>query len=184
MGEQRVVFGTVVESLFLRALKGRMTPALKERVRAEGIDLDRRLAPGYSIEVWARCVDAATELVYPTLKREDAQWRLGEESVRAFAETPLGRVAFGLLKFLNPMTALRRMEQNLRTGNNFVKTRCTELNPTSAELWLSDVHGQPWLTAGTISEGGKLSGAKNLRVEILSTDGTECTYRVSWDAER
>jgi len=181
MGQQRVVFRTVFEGLFVRALKGRVTPALKDRLRAEGVDLDRNLAPGYPVEVWARCVDATAAAVYPTLTREDAHWRLGEDFIRGFAESPLGRVAFTLLRLAGPMKAVARMEENFRSGSNFVKTRCTELSRTSVELWLSDVHGQPWLNAGIICEGGRHAGAKNVRVVVLSTDGTECTYQVSWD---
>ncbi len=170
------------ENLFLRALEGRVTPALKERLRKEGVDLDRRLAAGYPLEVWARCVDAAAELVYPTLGREAAQWRLGEDFIRGYAGTTLGRVAFGVLKLFGPMKSVARMEQNFRAGNNYVKTSFIELGPTSAELWLSDVHGQPWLNAGIICEGGRQVGAKNVRVEILQTTGSGCTFRVSWDA--
>ena len=182
MVEQRVVFRSVVESLFLRALKGRVTPALKERLRAEGLDLDGKLAAGYPAEMWARCVDAAAQLVYPTLLREDAHWRLGEDYIRGYAESTLGRALFTLAKLAGPMKAIARMEQNFRHGNNYVKTSFVQLSPTSVELWLSDVRGQPWFTGGVLIEGGRRVGAKNVRVEILQTIGRGCTYRVCWDA--
>jgi uncharacterized protein (TIGR02265 family) len=182
MGEQRVVFRMAFENLLLRALKGRVTPELKERLRAEGVDLDRKLAPGYPLEVWARCVNAAAGLVYPTLGRADAQWRLGEDFIRSYAESTLGRALFGVLKLFGPMKAVARMEQSFRSGNNFMKTSFVELGPTSAELWLSEVNERPWFNGGLLREGGRQIGAKNMRVEIIEMAGSGCRYRVSWDA--
>ncbi len=182
MADHRVVFRAVVESLFFRALKGRVTPALKDRLRREGIDLDQKLAAGYPAEVWSRCMDAAAELVYPELARKDAHWRLGEDLIRGYAESTLGRALFTLSKLAGPMRTIARMEGNFRHGNNYVKTSFVELSPTSAELWLSDVRGQPWVNGGILAEGGRRVGAKNIRVEILETTGSGCTYRVSWDA--
>ncbi len=182
MGEQRVIFRMAFENLFLRALKGRVTPELKERLRAERVDLDGKLAAGYPVEVWSRCLDATAELVYPELEREDAHWRLGEDLMRGYADSALGRVLFGLLKLGGPMKAVARMEQNFRSGNNYMKTSFVELGSTSAELWLSEVHERPWFNGGLLREGGRQIGAKNIRVEIIEMAGSGCRYRVSWDA--
>ena len=93
----------------------------------------------------------------------------------------MGRAVFGILKLIGPMKGLQRMERNFRSGNNYVSTRFTQLGPTAAEVWVSDVHEHPGFDAGIILGGGKLLGAKNFAVAIAAVEGGSCTYRVSWD---
>jgi uncharacterized protein (TIGR02265 family) len=178
----RLVYATGVEGLFLRALKDRLTPELKAKIRAEGVDLEKKLALGYPLDVWIRCVDAAAQVLYPTLTLEEAHWTLGADFIRGYAETMIGRAMFGVLRLLGPMKAIAQLERSFRTGNNYVRTSFIELSPTSAEVWIAGVEGQPWFNAGIMLEGGRRIGAKNLRVEILHCAGDEATYRVSWDA--
>lgn len=167
--------------MFLRALRDRLTPELKAKLRSEGVDLDKKLAPGYPVDVWVRCVDHASQSLYPSLKFADAQWKLGEDFVRGYAETTIGHAMFGVLKLLGPMRAVARLERSFHSGNNYVRTSFTELSPTSAQVWMAGVEGRPWFNAGIMLEGGRQMQTKNLHVEILECVGDEATYRVSWE---
>ena len=178
----RLIFASSFEGLFLRALSDRLTPELKAKLRSEGVDLDKKLALGYTLDVWVRCVDDAAAALYPTLPIPDAHWKLGEDFIRGYAETTIGHAMFGVLKLLGPMRALARLERSFHSGNNYVRTSFTELSPTSAQVWMAGVDGRPWFNAGILLEGGRRMGMKNVRVEILQCIGDEATYGVSWEA--
>jgi uncharacterized protein (TIGR02265 family) len=177
----KIVFAGTFEGFF-RSLRDRLTPELKAKLRAEGLDLDKKLAPGYPFEVWVRVVDVVAEGLYSGLSQAEAHWKLGEDFLRGFAETVIGRAMFGVLRLLGPMKAFARMERNWRSGSNYVETKFTALNPTCAEVWMTGVDGRPWFNAGIILEGGRQIGVKNLRVEIVRCVADEATYRVTWDA--
>src|SRR5512145_3020631 len=108
----RLIFSSSFEGMFLRALRDRLTPELKAKLRDEGVDLDKKLAPGYPLDVWMRCVDHAAQALYPSLKFGDAHWKLGEDFVRGYAETTIGHAMFAVLKLLGPMRAVARLERS------------------------------------------------------------------------
>ena len=87
---------------------------------------------------------------------------------------------FGVLKVIGPKKALARMERNFRSGNNYLRTRFTELGPREVELWFSHLHGQPGFSGGIIRAGGQLIGAKDLRVEVVRVEGDAGVFRVTW----
>jgi len=178
---EHVVFGQTFEGLYKNALRGRLSPTIKEQLRGIGLDVDRPFLAGYPIDIWKRGIEILAPALYPELGFEEATWRLGEDFINGYAHTAMGRAMFGVLKLIGPMNGLKRMERNLRSGNNFVSTRFTQLGPTAAELWWSEVHGLPGFTGGFVLGGGKLVGAKNFAVQIAATEGGSCTYRVSWD---
>ena len=182
MSTPQVVFGQTVEGFFKRALRGRMTPELKQELRALGIAADGPFLAAYSIDVWMKGVRLTAATLYPELTFEQAAWRLGEDFVNGFAETTIGRAVFALLRLMGPMKALARIERNFRTGNNYITARFTQLGPTSAEIRLNEVHGEPWFNAGILKGGGKLVGAKDMVVEYTLPEGGGCTYRCRWDA--
>ncbi len=49
-----LVYDVTVEAMFSRALKGRLSPRLKTRVKEEGIDLDVHHSPGRRVRAHVR----------------------------------------------------------------------------------------------------------------------------------
>ena len=100
--------------------------------------------------------------------------------MEGFRETMLGRAVLSLLRVLGPRRALGRATQNFRSSNNYTETRLTELGPRHFELWLNEVGSLPTFSAGLIHGGLKVSGARDIRIDLAGYDGHACTYHIQW----
>lgn len=181
MTERRLNFAVFYEGLFLRALAQELTPRLKERARAVGLDLDRTLEPAYDAEKFGALVELAREEVYPGLPREKGLRELGRRFLRGYVDTGLGKAMALMMRAIGPMKTLARMERNFRTGTNYVETRFTELGKTHAQLWINEVHGVAGFFAGVLLAGAEVVGAENTEVKVVTTEGPSATFDVSWD---
>ncbi|MFY0529593.1 DUF2378 family protein [Archangium gephyra] len=101
-----LVYDATVEAMFSRALKGRLSPRLKARVKEAGIELDAKLKPAYPREVWLRTMRLVVADLYPGVPEERAWFELGERMVDSFSETMMGPAIVGVLKLLGPKRAL------------------------------------------------------------------------------
>jgi uncharacterized protein (TIGR02265 family) len=100
--------------------------------------------------------------------------------MEGFRETMLGRAVLSLLRVLGPRRALGRASQSFRSSNNYTETRLTEKGPRHFELWLNEVGSLPTFSAGLIHGGLKVSGARDIRVDLSGYDGHACTYLIQW----
>ncbi len=174
-------YATVVESVFLKGLGPLMTPALKQVVRDEGIDLDK-LLPAYPVVTVVRAARVVLPALYPGLPADQALRAFGAASMRGYNETLIGRAAVQLLKLLGTRRALERLHVSMSSGNNYLKTGFTALTANSAELTLSDVSTIPSFYQGIFEQGGQMIGAKNFKVKVLPVTGAGGRYHVEWDA--
>lgn len=177
---ERLWYSQVVEAIFVKGLGPKLTPEVRARVKAHGIDLDK-LLPGYPVEQVLKAARDVLPQVLPGLSDEAAWLELGASSMRGYNETLLGRAAVGVLKLIGVRRALERLHTSMRSGNNFLETRFTPLSATSAELHLSDVSGVPGFYQGLLEEGGRLVGAKNLTVRSAVAVGQGHTFVVEWE---
>ncbi len=175
-----VVFEQTIEGLFVRGLHGKMPARCRERLRAAGLNLDRRLLPAYSFDTWMVCLGIAGEEVFPGSAVDLAQFQLGELMIDGYKETFLGRAVLGMIRVLGPRRTLLRATHNFRSGNNYTESRLVERSPTDVELWMNEVGPFPTFTAGIVHAAIRAAGADRLKVEVLSHDGHACTYRVAW----
>lgn len=175
---EQVVFEQTMEGL-LRALRPRMTPGCKTRLKAAGLDIDATLLPAYSFDVWMKCLVASAEATWPDQSRDVALFRLGEAFIEGYRETFLGRAVLGLIRVLGPRRALHRATRNFRSGNNYTDTKITELSPTHLELWMNEVGPWPTFTQGLVEAALRASGVVP-KVEIKNHDGHACTYLCTW----
>jgi uncharacterized protein (TIGR02265 family) len=134
-----VVFDHTVEGLFLIALKGRLSSVATARLRAEGMDLSNKLLPAYPFATWKRCLEIAVMDLYGKLPRPEGYRRLGHDAVNGMCKTVLGRAMLGVTRLLGPLRALRRLDHNLHSADNYVRARLTELSPTWCEVGISEV---------------------------------------------
>lgn len=177
---ERIVFEHTVEAFFSRSLGARVTPELKRQLREEGLDLDRKLLPGYPQEVWTRLLRLAARSVHPDLSEEDGLALLGERLIDGYQETVVGRALFGALRLLGPQRVLERTQKNFRTGNNYTEVRTTLLRAGEMELWMNELDLARHFTRGTVLAGLRASGARNPGVNVLRFDREGTTYRVTW----
>ncbi len=175
----KLVFEQTIEGLFVRGLGARMTPKLKDRLRAEGLDLDYTLHPAYSFEKWCRFVAIANEELHGGALESGYQ-TLGERVVDGFRESFLGRAVFGVLKTIGPKRALYRLKQSFRAGNNYSEGTVTEVGTNQFEVWMNECGDIRHLTSGILLAGVRAAGAKDPRVTVKSFDADGVTYSVSW----
>ncbi len=175
-----LVYDATVEAMFSRALKGRLSPRLKTRVKEEGIDLDAKLKPSYPREVWLRTMRLVVADLYPGVPEQRAWFELGERMVDSFGETLMGPAIVGILKLLGPKRALGRMSQTFQHANNYMQSSLEELGPGRFRLWVNEVGISPHFIAGTVSATLRTSGATAPQVEIAEFDGHQCTYVISF----
>ncbi len=177
---ERLIFSHTVEGLYTRGLQGRVTPALKEQLRKEGLDLDKPLLPAYPLETWARCVRLTATALHPGEPEELALRKVGERTIEGYLETPMGRAMFGVLKLLGPQRTLGRMQKNFRSANNYTEVRLTEVGPTEADLWLNEPGLMRYFMQGVLLAGIRGAGAPDVEVALRQFDDAAVTYRVSW----
>lgn len=180
MAENRLDFAQTWEGLFSRALEGKVTPRLKERLRSEGLNLDAPLEPGYPAEKWPRYVGITLEELYPNVPRERAANQLGRVFFEGYQRTLMGKALAVLMRAIGPSRTLSRMGRSFQTGNNYTQTRTEVLGPGDVKLWFNEVHGLPWFFAGVIESGAEIVSARNCTVEVMDTDGHACTLRIRW----
>jgi uncharacterized protein (TIGR02265 family) len=176
-------FRSSVEGLFVQALGPRMTPRLKERLKAEGLDLDAPLAPAYPRRVFSRCCQAAVEELYPGLPRQEGLHRLGRDLVDGYTRTAIGRALAKLLGVFGIERALGQLTRVFRSGDNYTESRMTRVGERRAEVWVSQVNGQAEFTVGALERGLELVGARGLSVRVARLEGEGCVIGVEWGGE-
>jgi len=175
---QQVVFEQTMEGL-LRAIRPRMTPACKTRLKAAGLDIDAQLLPAYPFDVWMKCLLASAEETWPHEPRDRALFKVGEAFIEGYRETFLGRAVLGLIRVLGPRRAIHRATRNFRSGNNYTDAKITELSESCLELWMNEVGPYPTFTQGLVEAALRAAGVSP-KVEIKDHDGHACTYRCTW----
>ena len=178
---QRVVFKQVVEALLTHALRGRVTPRLRERLHRAGLDVDRPLLPAYPVTQWVACLDIIAEEAYPHLPREAAFRRMAADHVEGYGHTLVGRALFGVLRVLGPRRTLRRMSENLRSSDNYTRVRVEEL---AGGAWALHFNSRPPVPgyAEAIIEGLlRVAGARNVRAERAEEREDALVLRVTWE---
>ncbi len=177
----RYVFGVAIESLFLRALDGRVDVACRAKLREAGIDLDEPVLAAYPAEVFHRGVAIAAQAVHPSAPPDQAQFEIGRAHIDGFVTSYPGRMMLALARQLEPRTILEYTATFIRLGNNFTESRCRALGDGQTELWMNHVYGVPHWYRGIIHRGLELAGVRGLEVRHAGGDEA-ATYVVSWQA--
>jgi len=177
---ERLWFAHTVEAMFVRAFGVRLTPALRARVASRGIDLDR-LKPAYPVDEVVAALKNIVPDVFGRVPEAEAMHQLGVSFMQGYVETLVGKAMVQMMKLIGARRTLERMQKNFRTGGNYVETRFKALGPTQVELWINDVSDIPDWYRGVIEEGGRMVGAKNLRVTQRHDAGQAWFLDVTWD---
>jgi uncharacterized protein (TIGR02265 family) len=175
-----VVFDSVIATLV--RLAEPLEPSVRAKLEAAGLPLKGKLQPAYPASSWALWLRMLSEILHPGIEAVEAQRRIGKASVAYFMEGPLAKALFATLRLLGPKRALMRLTRNMRTANNYTEARVTELGPGRYEVWFNEVDGVPGFYIGLLETALGALGARQLRVEVKSVEGSACTYHVSWAA--
>ncbi|MCP3144635.1 DUF2378 family protein [Pyxidicoccus xibeiensis] len=181
MSDERVIFGNTVDSLYGRTLDGDLTPELKARLKALGLDLDAPLQAAYPHAVWVRCLDETGRTLHPDVPLDEARRRLARRMIEGYAQTLMGASVLAMARVLGTMRSLGRMTHNFRSGNNFTETRLEVVSPNAADLWFNEPEATEGFVEGVLEEGLQRIGVKGLVITRTRQGPDSCTYRVQWD---
>jgi uncharacterized protein (TIGR02265 family) len=181
--QEELDFQTAYEGL-LKALGPRMTPRLQARLKEQGVDLSVPLAPAYPRLVFSRCCALCAEELYPRLPPEEGLRQVGHDFVAGYVETLVGGALMRLMGVLGVQRALAQLTRTFRSGDNYTDTRMTPTGERQAEVWLSQVNGQPTFAQGILERGLLAIGARAPRVRVLRREGEGCVYQVEWGVEQ
>ncbi len=181
MTEQRIVFDHTFDGLFHKALKGRVTPKMKERLLVEAhLNLDR-LLPGYTTDDWARAVQITAEELFPKLEVEDAYTEIGKLVITGYFETLIGKALAAMVRVLGPERTLRRLERSMRGANSYTTVNVTPVGPGKFTVVVNEPGTTRYVLRGILLGGIGAAGAKNLKVEMTKVEGDLSTCEVTWD---
>jgi hypothetical protein len=69
----------------------------------------------------------------------------------------------------------------LRSADNYVESRITELSPGACEVWLNEVMGQPAYYQGVLEACIALAGGQRVRTRVVAREGTGARLHVEWE---
>jgi uncharacterized protein (TIGR02265 family) len=179
MAEAHVVYQSVFEGLLTHTVGKRMTPALREKLKAIGMDPEQ-LKPTYPKDLWQKVIDAICAGLYPSMKREDAMFKLGTEMVEGYRATLLGKVQMQMVKMLGPRRTMERAGPQFRAGNNFSEVRLTKKSDSEYEMWMNEVAESAPFTRGSLVGLLKMAGAKDVKVDVKPDVNPAATFHIRW----
>jgi len=177
---ERLVFSSVVEGLLKHGLGSEVSPALRQRLKAEGIDLDRPLLPAYPVKAWERCLRHIVDSAYPHLASEQGFRRLGKQMADGYAQTLIGRALYAVMRLIGPNRTLKRMAQNLGSSDNYTNVTLVELEPTVFDMRLNSRMEVRGYAEGLFAAMLEIAGARQVSVEESARTAEETAYRIRW----
>jgi len=187
-----VVFGTSIEALVERALRGRMTPQASSGIQALGIDL-RKLRVAYDYPTWVKLQQLLVDLFYPSLPRDQAMRQLGQDYMKGLEQTLVGKAIFAMSRLSGTRKMLERMTRNVRSANNYMESELEQQPDGTYRLHYRVVPAllpamqllpmpSPYYFQGILQAALGAAGAREVRVELEKIEEAQrrCTYRVAY----
>lgn len=131
---QPAFFAPAFEALYLRGLGDEVTPALRQRLAALGLDLSQPLHAAYTFDTWLRCLECTADALHPDVERAEGIARLGLAFLRGFQGTLIGKAIFQMSRLIGVERTLLRMDRNARTTNNLYRSTSEAVSPGHVRL--------------------------------------------------
>ncbi len=182
MSEPRLVFAQTVEGLFQKGLGESVTPTLRAKLKAAGLDLNAKLLPAYPHAQWTCFVVLAAEVLYPQLEQHSALNRLGEVLTQGFFQGTVGKALSAVVRLLGPRRTLLRTRHSFRSGNNYAEATVTQLAECHFEMWMNETGPTVYLCQGVVLTGLRTSGALLPEVAVSRHDPQGVTFEIRWSS--
>jgi uncharacterized protein (TIGR02265 family) len=179
---ERRVLDTVFDGLLRNALKKELTPALKQRIVALGIDIDGKLKPLYPHTVWVEMLQVIAHELMPTLSKERAFRELGGKAALGYFDTLIGIALKQVLRVIGVRRSLGRMAQNFSAANNYTRAEAVDVGPGQVKLWLNELTDTRHNLAGVMETGLTAATGKQVKVTVAEHDDHGTIYDVQWEA--
>lgn len=173
------VYDHTVDALFFKALAGRISPPMKEKLKALHIDIDGRPKNVLQTE-WAQALRLAADELF-TGPLDERYHALGRTVLQRFEDTLMGKAIIAVMRMMGPARALKRIEGNLRGGNNFIRATLEQRGEREFVSDVNECNGNPHYIAGVIDAALRVAGAKEVSVKVLHFDGHAAKYAITWN---
>ncbi len=177
-GAEWFVYEHTVEALFFKALRPRISAELKQKLKPLHIDLDDKPRNVPQPE-WVQALRLAADELF-TGPLDERYRSLGRAVLQRFEETLMGKAIIGVMRVMGPARALKRIETNLRGGNNFIRASLEQLGPREFFSAVNECNGNPHYIAGVIDAALHIAGAKEVSVKVMEFDGHAAKYAITW----
>ncbi|GMT96104.1 hypothetical protein KH5H1_02230 [Corallococcus caeni] len=177
--EEEIVYRHTVEGLF-RSIGDRLTPELRAKLSAVGLDLDSQSPRNTSRTVFADALRVTVVHLYPELDASEGYRRLGVGIIQGLEQTVLGKSLVSMWPIFGPERVVVRIQESFATVNNYMHSELLTQGPGHHIIRVNECNGNPGYLRGIIEAGLSRAGAKNLRVEPFDFDGHACSYRIRW----
>lgn len=178
--KEPVVYDAAVEGLYLRGLRERLTPALKNKLRGVGLELEPKVRPSYPRSIWVEGIKLLSNDLYPGLPPTDAQRKLGELAINGIQHTLMGKPIIAMARMLGPRRAMFRLTQAFGSLNNFMKADVTELGPTHFHVAINDCYGMPSYLEGGLNAVLHLCHKGQFKVVPVEANPPGALFDVTW----
>jgi uncharacterized protein (TIGR02265 family) len=180
---ERLIFPIPIEGLWVRALSRDLTPALRERLCAEGLDLEAPLAPAYPLERFETWLHLTAAGLRPDLPESEGVRWLGRRFLEGYQQTLVGKATSATLKLLGVRRSVDRLTRTFATGDNFMSAEGFDEAPGVVRVEVGPIGRQAHYVHGLLEGGLSMVGAREGSVEYTGTGAEErAVYRMSWRA--
>ena len=176
--DDRIWFEQGVDGLFNIALQRNRTPSLIGELRKVGIDLERKLDPGYPAAVWEQAVKVAAREIFPGEGEALATYRIGECFVDGYQNTGMGKALYLLLRTLGARRTLPKLGRNMRHVNNYMQATVTEPIDGCFRVTLNGVGTIPHFYKALLDASWRLLGAARPSAKTFDLVGGDLTLYV------
>ncbi len=158
--------GKMFEGVFSRVLADDLSPALKDELKAVGLDLTAPLLPSYAREVWHRAIDTTARALYPAEAPPEQLRRLGTHLVDALQSRGIIKgPVLAMARFAGPRRTLKQALEFL--DRSPVQLTVVEKSKTEFEV-TADTTEQPEFLVGLLTATITLLGGKSAEVQARS----------------
>lgn len=166
MTAERLIFGNSVQGM-LGAL-GEITPEVKAQLIELGVNPDK-LLPAFSVPVYSQLLDFIGAQRFPRLEGNERDRALGQEFIRGFGRTFVGKATMALGSVLGPM----------RTVNNYSNAEAVPVSAKSVQVWCHPVL-RPWYYVGVFEQAGWELHGPSYKVELQRVEQERADFLISW----
>lgn len=188
-----VVFAPAIEGA-VRACGARVTPELRARSKALGVDLDETLV-AYPVDTFLRVFLLLADALVPgdDASRPERLRAFGRHVTEAYAHTTIGAATFTMARVIGVRRSLQRAGRNIRNTGNYLDAEGLVIGDTEVHLvtrvlpefqrfvrpeWKLMEHYRLGVIDGFLLQ----LRAKEPTAEVLSRDAAsfETHYRITW----